>query len=131
MANRTIRTPEREEAFLTALSETANVSRSCQIAGITRSVAYEWRDNDPDFKVIWDKALDLGTDALEDEAIRRAKEGTDRPVFYKGVQCGSVREYSDTMLIVMLKARRQEKFGDQSKVQHSGTMTVQTVNYAD
>jgi hypothetical protein len=92
---------------------------------------YGWRDADPEFKLKWEAALDRGTDALEDEAVRRAKEGTDRPVFYKGEVCGAVREYSDTMLIVMLKARRQDKFGDQSKVQHSGNLTVSTISYAD
>ena len=131
MHGRTERTPEKEAAFLDALAESANVSRSCELSGIARSSVYEWRDADPEFKAKWDVALDRGTDALEDEAVRRAKDGTLRPVFYQGQECGAIREFSDTLMIVMLKARRQEKFGDQSKVQHSGNMTITTVNYAD
>jgi len=28
-----------------------------------------------------------------------------KPVYYQGEQCGEVREYSDTLLIFILKAR--------------------------
>ena len=131
MANRTIRTPEKVSAFLVALTETASVTASCEVAGIGRTAVYEWRDQDPDFRDQWEAALELGTDALEDEAVRRAREGTDEPVFYQGQQCGKVRKYSDVLLIVMLKARRGHKFRDQSSVEHSGNVTVATVNYAE
>jgi hypothetical protein len=109
---RTIRTPENREAFLDALSETANVTAACERVGISRRAIYEWREEDPDFVAAWERALNLGTDALEDEAVRRGREGTVKPVFYKGEECGGVREYSDTLLIFMLKARRPEKFRD-------------------
>jgi hypothetical protein len=39
-----IRTPEKEIAFLAALSATANVARACDAAGIGRTTAYEWRE---------------------------------------------------------------------------------------
>ena len=42
-------------------------------------------------------------DALEAEARRRAVEGVRKPVFYQGVICGWVGEYSDTLLIFLLK----------------------------
>jgi hypothetical protein len=47
---------------------------------------------------------------LEDEAVRRAYEGVERPVFQGGKQVGVVREYSDTLLIFLLKALRPEKY---------------------
>jgi len=119
------------KAFLDALAETASVTASCEIAGLARRSVYEWRDQDPAFLDQWEAALELGTDALEDEAVRRASEGTDKPVFYKGQQCGKVREYSDVLLIVMLKARRGDKFRDRAQIEHSGNVTVATVNYAE
>lgn len=103
-------TAQKTEAFLEALSETASVVKACEISGLSRRTAYNWRDADTDFAAQWDAALTLGTDALEDEAVRRAREGTDKPVFYKGEICGHIREFSDTLLIFMLKARRPEKF---------------------
>ena len=35
-----------------------------------------------------------------------------RPVFHQGKEIGSIREYSDTLLIFMLKARRPATFRD-------------------
>jgi hypothetical protein len=29
-----------------------------------------------------------GTDVLEDEVFRRARDGVEKPVFYEGVECG-------------------------------------------
>lgn len=100
---------------MTALSETASVSRACTRAKIGRRTVYDWRETDADFAKAWDEALDLGSDALEDEAIRRAKDGTLKPVFYEGRKCGTIREYSDTLLIFMLKGRRP-KFRDHIKL---------------
>ena len=120
MANRTIRTAERRETLLLALEESANVSKACKKAKISRNAAYQWREEDAEFSAAWDAALDRGTDALEDEAVRRAAEGTLKPVFYKGEKCGSIREYSDTLLMFMLKARRPEKFKERTESQITG-----------
>jgi hypothetical protein len=42
---------------------------------------------------------------LEEEAVRRAYHGTERPIFQKGVQVGSVKEFSDSLLMFLLKSR--------------------------
>jgi hypothetical protein len=118
MHGRTERTPEKEAAFLETLAESANVTKSCEINGIARRSAYEWREKDPDFAKRWDEAINLGVDALEDEAVRRGRDGVDEPVFYQGQVCGMIRRYSDTMLIVSLKARRPEKYSE--RFQHTG-----------
>lgn len=83
---------------------------------MTRSVVYEWREQEPDFAKAWDAALDRGSDALEDEAVRRAHDGVVKPVYQKGMRCGTIREYSDTLLIFMLKARRPKRFRDNIKI---------------
>lgn len=113
---RTNRTPKKRTAFLKALSETASVLRACRLSRVTRSVVYEWRAQEKDFEKAWDAALELGSDALEDEAIRRAHDGVLKPVYQKGYRCGTIREYSDTLLIFMLKARRPKRFRDNIKI---------------
>lgn len=112
MSNRTKRTPERQSEFLAVLSETANVSRACEIARVARRTVYEWRADDEAFRSAWDAAVEIGLSALEDEAVRRGHEGWDEPVFHKGQQCGVVRRYSDTLLIFTLKSRRREVYGE-------------------
>lgn len=120
MANRTKLTDTKKDQFLDILEQTANVTRAAEAIGMARRYMYEIREKDPEFKAKWDKAVELGTDALEDEAIRRASEGWDEPVFYQGVQCGYVRRFSDTLLIFQLKARRPEKYSNTNKVELTG-----------
>jgi hypothetical protein len=113
------RTAKKREAFLAALEKTANVSRACQTARIPRRSVYDWREADEEFAKAWEEALERGTDALEDEAIRRAHQGVLKPVYQGGKKVGTIREYSDTLLIFMLKARRPEKFKE--RIEHGVT----------
>ena len=114
----TIRTPENQEAFLDALSTSGNVTASCEAARIGRQSAYDWRNDDPAFAAAWVEAQKLGTDALEDEATRRATVGTEEPVWHQGQQCGTVRKFSDTLLIFLLKARDRDRFMDRTSNEH-------------
>lgn len=117
-------TPEKLAAFCAALAETGIVARACKAIDVSRYTAYKWRDADPDFAASWDKALEIGVTALEDEAHRRAFEGTDEPVFHQGVTCGSVRKYSDTLAIFLLKAHSPEKYRENSRVELAGNLNV-------
>jgi hypothetical protein len=58
--------------------------------------------------------MQLGTEALEYEAVRRAYHGVEEPVFYNGVQCGSVTKYSDKLLMFLLRARNPAKYREGS-----------------
>lgn len=118
MNGRTERTPEKEAMFLAALSETANVTASAKRAGLARTTVYEWRADNEQFKARWDAAVELGTDALEDEAMRRAKDGVTEPVHYKGERVDEIQKYSDTLTIFLLKGRRPEKYRE--RFEHTG-----------
>jgi hypothetical protein len=111
--SRTERTAKKRAAFLSSLIETGgNVSRACEFAGIARQRVYEWRGDDIEFARAWDEAVEAGTDELEEEARRRAFNGVDEPVFYQGEECGTIRKYSDTLLIFLLKGRKPDKYRD-------------------
>ncbi len=103
---RTIRTPEKRQKFLDALAQTCNVTKACEISGLGRASIYEWRNENQDFAKDWKSALEMGADMLEDEAVRRAKDGVEKPVFQGGKLVGHVQEYSDTLLIFLLKGAR-------------------------
>lgn len=110
---RTIRTPKRRLNFLQSLRGTGgNVTLSCEMAGISKRAAYDWREVDPNFATAWNEAVEAGTEELELEARRRALIGVEEPVFYQGEICGTVRKYSDTLMIFMLKGRRPDKYRD-------------------
>lgn len=124
-------TPKKER-FVLALAKTGNVSEACKTAGIGRKTAYRYREDDPEFASAWNEALDEAADALEGEARRRAVTGTLKPIFHKGAICGKVREYSDTLLIFLLKGARPERYRERVDVnqQHSGQVTV-GISFAD
>ena len=117
-------TPEKMSAFLHVLSETCNVGKAAAAIGVSRMTVYRLREDDPKFAAAWDHAKSVGVVALEDEAHRRAFEGVDRPVFYQGGECGTVREYSDTLAIFLLKAHDPDKYRENSKVELSGHLAT-------
>lgn len=92
------------------------MSRSCEQARLSRVAVYDWRAADPQFASEWDEAVEFGTEELEEEARRRAYEGVDEPVFYQGTECGTVRKYSDTLLIFLLKGRRPDKYRERVSI---------------
>lgn len=107
-------TPEKardwKTPFLIKLSETGNVSRASKTAKVSRQAAYEARKADDEFRAAWESAVEIAVGLLEDEAWRRAREGTAEPVFYKGEKVGTMRTYSDTLLIFLLKAHKPTKY---------------------
>ena len=71
----------------------------------------------------FEEARKQATRALEDAAIRRAKEGTAKPVLHKGKQVYVDGEplyehqYSDALLMFLLRAYDREKFGDRQVIE--------------
>jgi hypothetical protein len=97
-----------------------NVTEAARITNLARQTIYNHKKSDPDFAKQLDAAILAGVDVLEDEARRRAHVGWLEPVFYKGEECGSVRKYSDTLLIFMLKAARPDVYRERASWEVSG-----------
>jgi hypothetical protein len=110
MANRKKLTPARVERFLAYLAENANATLSASLIGVTRPPLYALRRVDMDFQLRWNQAYELGLDALEDEAARRALHGVEKPVWHNGKQVGTEIQYSDTLLMFLLNGGRPEKY---------------------
>ena len=104
-------TAKKKAEFLDLLAETGNVSGAALACHLPRRTLYYCRATDPAFAAAWEESLEIGLDALEDEAIRRAAEGVDEPIFQGGLCCGSVRKYSDLLMIFLLKSRRPSRYG--------------------
>ncbi|MBA3033575.1 MAG: terminase [Gammaproteobacteria bacterium] len=115
MANANI-TVKRYNVFLAELAIDGNVTRAANATGVDRSNAYQRRLRNPDFAKRWDDAIEAATDAIEAEAHRRAVDGVEEPIFYKGVECGRVTRYSDPLLIALLKRHRPE-YRDSGRVE--------------
>jgi hypothetical protein len=110
-------TRECKDRFLAELSKYGNVTQAARVVNVSRPVLYKHKRDEEDFRVEWESAARIGALALEDEARRRAYEGWEDPVFHKGEQCGTVRKFSDTLLLRLLQAHHPDKYADRSKVQ--------------
>ena len=121
MADETDGTRQKEQAlFLAEYKRTRNASKAAEAAGIGRTTAYRWKQSDEAFAEKWGNLHDEYVDLLESEATRRAAQGVDKPVFYQGQECGQVREYSDLLLIFLLKANRPNKYRETIRQEHIG-----------
>lgn len=105
-----------EKAFLAGLSKLGTVTDACAAARIERSTAYRAREAHPDFKQDWDEAREAFADRLEKEAIRRATKGVRRAKYYKDTLLCHEREYSDTLLLALLRANNPQKFKERMDV---------------
>lgn len=108
------------ETFFEELAATDHVQKAVAKSGLPSRTVYYWRDNDPAFAQRWAEAREKYVDELEAEARRRAVEGTDKGVWHQGNLVGTEKQYSDSLLALMLKAKRKREYGDSSKVELSG-----------
>jgi len=119
------RTLQKMDKLIQCLRQYGNPTRAAQAAGITRSLAYRWRSLYPGFAKVWTMAMNMAIDDLETEARRRAFEGVLKPAgWYKGKAGGKVREYSDLLLMFLLKAYRPDKFKDRIEASGAGVLGV-------
>lgn len=109
-----------QRAVLKAFQETGNVRLTCKAAGVGRSSHYRWLAEDPEYHEAFDLAKLQAADVLEAEAHRRAVEGIEEPIgWYRGVAGGTVRRYSDVLLIFLLKGLLPERYRERMDVRRS------------
>jgi hypothetical protein len=110
------RSKQVEEAFLDGLRGGWSISKSALAAGIHERTVRRWKADASaskqadDFAQRWNEAYECGVDNLEDTATRRGVEGVEKPVYQGGVLVGSVTEYSDTLLGLMLRGKRPKVY---------------------
>jgi hypothetical protein len=110
----------KKRAFLEAYSQTGNITRAAEISEVSRQSHYEWLKDDSDYPAAFKEADEKASERLEAEARRRAVEGTSKPVFYQGMVCGAIQEYSDTLLMFLLKGAKPQKYRDNVSMEHTG-----------
>jgi hypothetical protein len=111
--------PEMREKFLQKLRDGHTPGKAAALCGLGRRTVFDWKDKDKAFAAAWFDAAEMGIDLLEEEAIRRARDGVRKPIFHAGTICGHVQEYSDTLMTLMLKGRRRDIFNVE-RFEHTG-----------
>lgn len=121
------------ETFLRELEQRGIVSDAAKLTGMSRAVFYEWRDADPEFAAQWAAALEIAIERAERAAYERGVEGWEEPVYGRvgkdrDGEVGIIRKYSDTMLTLVLKANKPEKYREKVDHEHRGSVSVEFVN---
>lgn len=115
--------PKKMRAFLAAYAECGNLTEAAKLAQCSRRQHYRWMENEK-YQKLFSDAHEKACDALEKEARRRAVTGVTKPVFHKGEKVGVVREYSDTLLIFLMKGNQPEKYRENVRVSADVQQTV-------
>lgn len=110
------KTVQNKKGFLKAYADTGTIGRACELVGTSRTQYYRWLESDPDFVHGCKLATAAFGEKLENEALRRAHDGWDEPVFFRGEMQGHVHKYSDTLLIFLMKGNMPDKYHDRHEV---------------
>lgn len=111
----------RKEFLELVESELPGVQAAKQL-GVSVRTMERARENDKKFGKAWADARLEGARSrlsdLETEAWRRAVKGTKKPVYQGGKKVGTITEYSNTLLMFLIKAEAR-RAGDDSFVERS------------
>lgn len=102
----------RQDRFLEAYRKAGVIQAGCDAAGVSRGTVAAWVQRFPDFGERLRNAHDAVADRLEAEAIRRAVEGEERPIYSKGEIVATFHEKSDRLLEFLLKGFKPGKYRD-------------------
>jgi hypothetical protein len=115
--------PEQREVFLREYATWGNVGAAAWHAGTTIPSISKLRRVDPLFDAAIREAGEFFKSSLEKEAVRRARDGYEKPIFSAamGTQIGYERVYDSALLQMLLKKRIPDTYGDNMKVEHNVT----------
>jgi transposase-like protein len=109
-------TATKKRLFLEAFAQAGTITQAAKSVGINRDCHYSWLSNDPEYGLAFDDAQEQAIERLEAEMLRRGVEGVEEPVFHGGVEVGTIRRYSDTLLIFALKGLRPERYRERISI---------------
>lgn len=96
----------KQRAFLAAYAELGVAAAAAEAAMIGLADHQRWLE-DAEYREAFRLALERYMGRLELEVRKRALEGVEEPVFYRGEQCGTKRVYSDRLLELLLRMVRE------------------------
>ena len=138
----------RSHNFLAAYRETGSITRAAAAAGVNRSLHYDRLKVDPTYKLAFEASKECAIASLEDEAIRRAREGVEEPVVWQGQisynpklnAAGgmvldeegrpmrgdpiTIRKYSDSLLQFLLRGAKPATYRERHQITGSVDLNV-------
>ena len=100
------------DTFIEALRTIPVVRLACEHAGISRKTAYQWREQNDEFRSEWRDALEDGIDMLEAQLHARARQTDTRAAMF------------------LLRSLRREVYGDHVDVDVKAHLSLEEVRQA-
>lgn len=116
----------KKAAFLAAYRLCGNVTHAAEASEVGRDRHYAWLKSDAAYAKEAEAATAEATERLEAEARRRATQGVKKLVLYQGKPVmvdGEYlyeHQYSDVLLIFLLKGAKPEKYRERHNMELSG-----------
>jgi hypothetical protein len=104
------------QTYLDDLAKHGNVSKAARAAGMRLKTVLQYRKADKDFAEAEELAQQEAADALEEAAFERAVNGIETTLVGKdGEFKGFKTNYSDSLLTLLLKGAKPDKYADRQK----------------
>jgi hypothetical protein len=117
-----------QRAYIEAVARNGTLTGACKAARISVHTVYAWRERDETFVIREHEAREAFADTLEREMVRRGVHGVQQPVFQRGRLVGYVVEYSDQLLIKLIRAARPEKYRERFSVDSAERIIVRVLS---
>ena len=116
--------------LLELVNNFGHVGLACKEANINPDTAYHHRKKDKEFARQWKRAKRMVIDNLEKAGIQRATVGVKKPVYQGGILVGYVQEYSDSLVIPLLKAHKKKyRQADKEIKTNEAPKTIPLITY--
>jgi len=120
----------KKRAFIAAYRTTASVHAAGRAAKVRPELHYQWLKSDAVYRLAWETVQDQAAQTLEDEAVRRAREGVKSMRIHQGLPVKHGRkilydvEYSDQLLLALLKRFRPALYRERTETQVTGSLEI-------
>jgi hypothetical protein len=109
-------TLERQQNFLKAYANCFSIERASAVSRVSRQSHYKWFRKNPKYAALFEKIKADAFSYLEAEAITRAGEGWEEPVYYQGDVCGTVRRFDSGLMQFLLRGMMPHKYGAKTEI---------------
>ena len=120
----------KREQFLEVLAAVGNRSSAAAASGLAPSTIRNYASKDPEFKEMVEIAELKYLSDLEQEARRRAVDGVDKPVFYRGEIVGHEKVYSDRLLDKLMTGADKGRYGTGNNTTNNNLVVTDEKNVA-
>jgi len=116
---------ERKAEFLKKLATCGNLQVACRALSVSTVTIHRARKYDGAFAEAYDEAMLAAHWTWEAEAVRRGVEGIEKPIYYKGELVDTIKEYSDQLLIFLLKGAFPERYRERVDIKQTDKLQAE------